>query len=110
MDSRFSYEVSHVMMDCRDPQESLRIQRLSNSSPLSFWSNLQQATLSTAFTQSNRSCPRCGAAILVTDFFQGQNRMQTRYIRKHWVRGNRALRALGGLKAPRGLRAQGGKP
>src|SRR5260370_33255747 len=80
------------------------------TSPLSFGSNLQQATLSTAFTQSNRSCPRCGAAILVTDFFQGQNRMQTRYIRKHWVRGNRALRALGGLKAPRGLRAQGGKP
>src|SRR5258708_30660793 len=32
------------------------------------------------------------------------------FIRKCWVRGNRALRALGGLKAPRGLRAQGDKP
>src|SRR5258706_13804883 len=47
--------------------------RLSNSSPLSFGSNLQQATLSTAFTQSNRSCTRCSAAIPATDFFQGQN-------------------------------------
>src|SRR5258708_18560758 len=47
--------------------------RLSNSSPLSFGSNLQQSTLSTAFTQSNRSCTRCGAAIPATDFFQGQN-------------------------------------
>src|SRR5258705_8923925 len=103
MDSRFRYEVTHVVMNCRDPQESLRALRalwacrehgeagetstcccmyipfrLSNSSPLSFGSNLQQATLSTAFTQSNRSCPRCGAAILATDFFQGQNMMQTR--------------------------------
>src|SRR5258708_17720563 len=47
--------------------------RLSNSSPLSFGSNLQQATLSTAFTQSTRSCTRCSAAIPATDFFQGQN-------------------------------------
>src|SRR5258708_40245870 len=105
MDSRFRYEVSHVVMNCRDPQESLRALRALGAcreqgevvklqlvvvctfqtfqtftSPLSFGSNLQQATLSTAFTQSNRSrsCPRCGAAILVTDFFQGQNRMQTR--------------------------------
>src|SRR6266446_4468454 len=103
MDSRFRYEVSHVVMNCINPQESLRALRtlgacrehgeagetptcccmyvpfrLSKPSPLSFGSNLQQATLSTAFTQSNRSCPRCGAAILVTDFFQGQNRMQTR--------------------------------
>ena len=31
-------------------------------------------------------------------------------IRKHWVRANRALRGLGGPKAPRGLRAQGDKP
>src|SRR5260221_11003455 len=52
----------------------------SNSSPLSFGPNLQQATLSTAFTQSNRSCPRCGPAILATDFFQGQNMMQTRQV------------------------------
>src|SRR5260370_42616263 len=47
--------------------------RLSNSSPLYFGSNLQQATLSTAFTQSTRSCTRCSAAIPATDFFQGQN-------------------------------------
>src|SRR5260370_16632730 len=47
--------------------------RLSNSSPLSFGSNLHQATLSTAFTQSNSSCTRCAAAIPATDFFQGQN-------------------------------------
>src|SRR5258708_39075395 len=47
--------------------------RLSNSSQLSFGSNVQQATLSTAFTQSNRSCTGCGAAIPATDFFQGQN-------------------------------------
>ena len=33
-----------------------------------------------------------------------------RCIRKHWVRANRALRGLGGPKAPRGLRAQGDKP
>ena len=64
MDSRFRYEVSHVVMNCRDPQESLRALRalgacrehgdlllyvpfrLSNSSPLSFGSNLQQATQS----------------------------------------------------------------
>src|SRR6266436_4749264 len=103
MDSRFRYEVSHVVMNCINPQESLRALRALGAcreqgeagetstcccmylsdfpnlhSPLSFGSNLQQATLSTAFTQSNRSCPRCGAAILVTDFFQGQNRMQTR--------------------------------
>src|SRR5258707_11465539 len=102
MDSRFRYEVSHVVMNCINPQESLRAlralgacreQRLVKlqlvvvctfqtfqtfTSPLSFGSNLQQATFSTAFTQSNRSCPRFGAAILVTDFFQGQNRMQTR--------------------------------
>src|SRR5258708_13871685 len=102
MDSRFRYEVSHVVMNCRDPQESLRALRalgacrehgeagetsacccmyipfrLSNSLPLSFGSNLQQATLSTAFTQSNRSFTRCGAAIPATDFFQGQNMMQT---------------------------------
>ncbi len=32
------------------------------------------------------------------------------HIRKCWVRANRALRALGGPKAPRGLRAQGDKP
>ncbi len=31
-------------------------------------------------------------------------------IRKCWVRANRALRGLGGPKAPRGLRAQGDKP
>src|SRR5258707_11078353 len=35
--------------------------------------NLQQATLGRAFTQSNRSCTRCGALIPVTDFSQGQN-------------------------------------
>src|SRR5260221_10163061 len=97
MDVRCRYEVSHVVMNCRDPQESLRTLRalgacrehgetgetsncycmylsgLSNSSRLSFGSNLQQATLSTAFTQSNRSCTRCGAAIPATDFFQGEN-------------------------------------
>ncbi len=39
-----------------------------------------------------------------------QHLLQTIYIRKRWVRGNRALRALGGLNAPRGLRAQGDKP
>src|SRR5258707_2890222 len=103
MDSRFRYEVSHVVMNCINPQESLRALRALGAcreqgeagelqlvvvctfqtfqtftSPLSFGSNLQQATLSTAFTQSNKPCPRCGAAILVTDFFQGQNRMQTR--------------------------------
>src|SRR5258708_4882820 len=50
--------------------------RLSNSSPLSFGFNLQQAILSTAFTQSNRSCTRCGAAIPATDFFQGQNNIR----------------------------------
>ncbi len=27
MDSRFRYEVSHVVMNCRDPQESLRALR-----------------------------------------------------------------------------------
>ncbi len=27
MDSRFRYEVSHVVMNCRDPQESLRTLR-----------------------------------------------------------------------------------
>src|SRR5258708_36942044 len=103
MDSRFRYEVGHVVMNCRDPQESLRALRalgacrehggwsnsnlllyvpfrLSNSSSLSFGSNLnlQQATLSTAFTQSNRSFARCNAAIPATDFFQGRNMMQTR--------------------------------
>src|SRR5260221_10397275 len=96
MDSRFRYEVSHVVMNCINPQESLRALRapgacrehgeagetstcccmyvpfrLYKPCPLNFGSNLQQATLSTAFTQSNRSCPRCGVAILVTDFFQG---------------------------------------
>src|SRR5260221_12766662 len=101
MDSRFRYEVSHVVMNCRDPQESLRALRALGACreygeagetstcccmylsdfqffTIVFWVNLQQATLSTAFTQSNRSCPRCGAAILATDFFQGQNMMQTR--------------------------------
>src|SRR5258708_2785899 len=98
MDSRFRYEVSHVVMNCRDPQVSLRTlralgacrehgeagetstcccmfvpSRLPNSPPLSFGSNLQHATLSTAFTQSTRSCTRCSAAIPATDFFQGQN-------------------------------------
>src|SRR5258708_33358977 len=88
MDSRFRYEVSHVVMNCRDPQESLRALRALGACrehgeagetstyccmSLSDFPILQQATLSTAFTQSNRSCTRCGAAIPTTDFFQGQN-------------------------------------
>ncbi len=39
-----------------------------------------------------------------------QKQVHMTHIRKCLVRGNRALRALGGLKAPRGLRAQGDKP
>src|SRR5260370_11727238 len=95
MESRFRYEVEYVVMNCINPQEYLRALRVLGACRehgeagetstcccmyLSDFPNLQQATLSTAFTQSNRSCPRCGAAILVTDFFQGQNRMQTRYV------------------------------
>src|SRR5260221_6294869 len=86
MNSRFRYEVSHVVMNCRDPQESLRTLRALGACredgeagetstcccvyPSDF-PILQQVILSTAFTQSNRSCTRCGAAIPATDFFQG---------------------------------------
>ena len=88
MDSRFRYEVSHVVMNCINPQESLRALRALGACRehgeagetstcccmcLSDFPILQQATLSTAFTQSTRSCTRCSAAIPATDFFQGQN-------------------------------------
>src|SRR5258705_6656391 len=97
MDSRFRYEVSHVMMNCRDPQESLRIPRALGACrehgeagetstcccmycsetfkllTIVFWVQSPTGHLSTAFTQSNRPCTRCGAVIPVTDFFQGQN-------------------------------------
>src|SRR6266481_4589157 len=98
MDSRFRYEVGHVVMNCRDPQESLRALRALGACrehgeagetstcccmylsdfPILHHCLLGPIFLSTAFPQSNWSCPRCGAAILATDFFQGQNMMQTR--------------------------------
>src|SRR6266436_2312281 len=61
--------------------------------------------------QAQQACPSRSTVLeCYKDFADVFSEEAFTHIRKCWVRGNRALRGLGGLKAPRGLRAQRDKP